>query len=174
MLADDLNSSKEVFVEHFRNQYGNDHPYMPVWVATEIMTFGHVLTMYQGAPNSIKKSIAAPLGIHDGVLGSWLLSLNTIRNICAHHSRLWNRSLGTKPMIPKNDTDWHDPISVGNDRVFGVLTILKYCMDRIAPQSSWTVRLFELLDQYPDIPTKSMGFPEDWKTCPIWSQKTRT
>ena len=90
-----VNSSKEVFVEHFRNQYGNDHPYMPVWVATEIMTFGHVLTMYQGAPNTIKKSIAAPLGIHDGVLGSWLLSLNTIRNICAHHSRLWNRKLGT-------------------------------------------------------------------------------
>ena len=173
MLADDLSSSKEVFVEHFRNQYGNDHPYMPVWVATEIMTFGHVLTMYQGAPNSIKKSIAAPLGIHDGVLGSWLLSLNTIRNICAHHSRLWNRSLGTKPMIPKykNDPDWYDPIPVGNDRVFGVLTILKYCLDQIAPQSSWNERLFDLLDSYPEIPLKSMGFPVSWKTCPFWSSK---
>lgn len=171
MLADDLSSSKEVFVEHFRSQYGNDHPYMPVWVATEIMTFGHVLTMYQGAPNSIKKSIAAPLGIHDGVLGSWLLSLNTIRNICAHHSRLWNRKLGTMPMIPnrKNDPDWHIPVTVSNDRVFGVLTILKYCLDRIAPQSSWSERLFDLLDSYPEIPLKSMGFPVAWRTCPIWS-----
>jgi len=171
MLSDDLNSSKEVFVEHFRNQYGIDHPYMPVWVATEIMTFGHVLTMYQGAPDSIKRNIAIPLGIHDRVLGSWLLSLNTIRNICAHHSRLWNRKLGTKPMIPhlKNDPSWHLPVAVGNDRVFGVLTILKYCMSRIAPQSSWSDRITELLNCYPEIPLKSMGFPNAWKSCPIWS-----
>jgi hypothetical protein len=173
MLADDLNSSKEVFVEHFRVQYGSDHPYMPVWVATEIMTFGHVLTMYQGAPDLIKKSISALLGIHNVVLGSWLLALNTIRNICAHHSRLWNRNLGTKPMIPryKNNPDWYEPVTVGNDRVFGVLTILKYCLDRIAPQSSWTERLMDLLDSHPAIPLKSMGFPSDWRTCPIWCIK---
>jgi abortive infection bacteriophage resistance protein len=175
MLADDLDSSKEVFVAHFRNQYGGDHTYMPVWVATEIMTFGNVLTMYQGAPNPIKMKIAAPLGIHDAVLSSWLLALNTIRNICAHHSRLWNRKLGNMPMIPKqkNDPNWHVPIVVGNDRVFGVLTILKYCLDRIAPQSSWSERLFELLDSYPEIPLSSMGFPQNWKSCPIWLVKSK-
>lgn len=173
MLADDLESSKEVFVEHFRRQYGNDHAYMPVWVATEIMTFGNLLTMYQGAPNPIKQRIATSLGVHDRVLGSWILSLNTIRNIGAHHSRLWNRVLGTKPMIPahKNDPNWHVPVAVGNDRVFGVLTILKYCIDRIAPQSSWSERLFDLIDSYSDIPLKSMGFPPAWQSCPIWSSK---
>jgi abortive infection bacteriophage resistance protein len=175
MLADDLDSSKEVFVAHFRNQYGGDHPYMPVWVATEIMTFGNVLTMYQGAPNPIKMKIAAPLGIHDAVLSSWLLALNTIRNICAHHSRLWNRKLGNMPMIPKqkNDPNWRVPIAVGNDRVFGVLTILKYCLDRIAPQSSWSERLFELLDSYSEIPLNSMGFPQNWQSCPIWLVKSK-
>ncbi len=106
-------------------------------------------------------------------LGSWLLALNTTRNICAHHSRLWNRKLGTMPMIPnrKNDPNWHDPVPVGNDRVFGVLTILKYSLDRISPQSSWTARVMDLLDSYPTIPLKSMGFPNDWKNCPIWSTK---
>ena len=171
MLADDLNSSKEVFVDHFRSQYGSDHPYMPVWVATEIMTFGNVFTMYQGAPNSIKMKVASRLNIHDRVLGSWLLSLNTIRNICAHHSRLWNKKLGIMPMIPnrKNDPRWHDPVPIRNDKVFGILTILKYCLDQIAPQSLWSERFIELLVSHPSIPLQSMGFPRDWKTCPIWN-----
>jgi abortive infection bacteriophage resistance protein len=170
MLADDLRHSKEVFVDHFRHQYGSDHTYMPVWVATEIMTFGHVLTMYQGAPDPIRRAIAKPLGIHDRVLGSWLLALNTIRNFCAHHSRLWNRKLGTKPTIPerKNGLHWHVPVPISNERMFGVLTIIKYCMDRIAPQSSWATRLQSLLHEFPNIPLNSMGFPIDWQSCPIW------
>lgn len=47
---------------------------------------------------------------------------------------VWNRKLGIMPMIPnrKNDSDWHQPIVVGNDRVFGVLTLLKYSLDRVA------------------------------------------
>jgi abortive infection bacteriophage resistance protein len=174
-LAEDVEHSKEVFVEHFLRRYGSEHAYMPVWAATEIMTFGHVLTMYQGAPDSIKRPIAKLLGIHDRVLGSWLLALNTVRNFCAHHSRLWNRQLGTKPMIPerKNGLEWHVPISVSNERLFGVLTILKYCMDRIAPQSSWAMRLKSLLQEFPNIPLSSMGFPRDWISCPIWSSNVK-
>ena len=170
-LADDMASSKEVFVKHFLTQYGSDHSYMPVWVATEIMTFGNILTMYRGAPDTIKRRIAATFGVHDKVLESWMLALNTIRNICAHHSRLWNRQLGNKPMIPhqKNAPSWHTPIAIPNDRVFGILTILKYSLDRIAPQSSWTTRLHSLLVDYPSIPLASMGFPVDWQTCPIWT-----
>ncbi len=172
-VADDMASSKEVFVKHFLAQYGSDHPYMPVWVATEIMTFGNILTMYRGASDAIKRSIAATFGVHDRVVESWLLALNTIRNICAHHSRLWNRQLGNKPKIPhqKNAPAWHVPITIPNDRVFGILTILKYSLDRIAPQSSWTTRLLSLLQDYPAIPLGSMGFPANWQSSPIWSSQ---
>lgn len=52
------------------------------------MTFDHVMTMYQGSPDRFKQNNTLPLGIDDRFLGSWLLTLNTIRNIYAHHSRL--------------------------------------------------------------------------------------
>ncbi len=167
-LADDMLNSKETFAEHFRTKYGKDHAYMPIWTASEIMTFGHMLTLFRGSAQPIKRAVAAPLAVHDTVVSSWLLTLNTIRNICAHHGRLWNRAPGTKPMIPKNDAQWHLPVAVGNDRMFGVLTILKYCLDRIAPQSAWPQRVVALLDEYPAIPRASMGFPADWKNCAIW------
>jgi len=162
--------SKETFVEHFRTKYGDNHKHMPIWVACEIMSFGCVLTFYNGSHPDIKKQVAAPFGVHDVVFSSWLSTLNTIRNICAHHGRLWNRVLGIKPKIPEKNKhpQWHEPVEITNDRIFGILTICKFCLDRIAPQSHWPGRLQALLDEFPKVPRSSMGIPANWRECPIW------
>lgn len=161
---------KEKFVAHFERKYGDVHDHLPIWMASEVMTFGCVLTMFRGAAHQTKKAVASAFGVPDPVLSSWLLCLNTIRNVCAHHSRLWNRELGVKPMIPRQDEypDWHQPVAVDNRRVFAVLTICNFCMQSIAPGSQWAQRLRALLDDFPQIPRASMGFPEDWLESPIW------
>jgi abortive infection bacteriophage resistance protein len=168
-LADQFAGSKEPFVEHFRIKYGDSHSYPPVWMACEVMTFGATLTFPRGCHHQIRREIAGGFGVDESVLDSWLLSLNTVRNICAHHSRLWNREIGTKPKIPNKDIRWHDPVKVGNQRVFGILTICKHCLDRIAPQSGWANRVRALLADSPHIPIGQMGFPADWHDCPIWT-----
>lgn len=167
-LGREMGRSKDTFVRHFTKKYGSDHGYLPVWMAVEIMTFGSVLTFYRGCPPVIHRELATSFGVHDTVFNSWLLTLNTVRNICAHHARLWNREIGTKPKIPDKDPAWNTPIKVEGDRVFAVLTICKWCLDRIAPQSRWSERLRALLAEFPNIPPVSMGFPKDWDKCPIW------
>jgi abortive infection bacteriophage resistance protein len=162
------NRSKERFVGHFQSRYGSHHSDLPIWMAIEIMSFGSVLTLYRGCSPSIRKTVAGPVDVHDAVFESWLLTLNTVRNICAHHGRLWNREIGTKPKIPNKDRNWHTPVEVGNRRMFGVLTICKWTLDRIAPQSRWANRLRTLLLEYPDIPLVSMGFPDNWQASAIW------
>ncbi len=164
--------SKETFADHFRKKYGDQHAYMPVWMAAEVMTFGNMLTLFRGVHPDIRREVAAVFGVHDVVLGSWLLALNTVRNICAHHGRLWNRVLGTKPMIPRKVQAWHTPVPIIGDRIFAVLTICKYCLDRIAPQSRWPDRWRELLAAYPYVPRGSMGIPSKWELCPIWTSST--
>lgn len=52
--------------------------------------------------------------------------------------------------------------------MFSILTILKYMLTRIAPQSNWLGRLDDLLQEYPDIPLLPMGVPDNWKECPVW------
>ncbi len=168
-IAKETKFSKETFAEHFRRKYGDEHTYMPVWMASEIMTFGCMLTFFHGSPYDIRKKIADVFGITDEVFSSWLLTLNVVRNICAHHGRLWNREFGVKPKIPRKQPVWHQPVEVANNRVFGIMTICKYCMDRIAPQSHWPNRVQDLLTQFPDIPKRSMGFPDNWQNCPIWT-----
>jgi abortive infection bacteriophage resistance protein len=164
-------NSKETFVNHFFGRYGDMHEHLPVWMASEIMSFGCMLTFYRGSHVNIRRNVAKPFSVHHKVLETWLLSLNTIRNICAHHSRLWNRYLGVKPLIPKKESHWHQPVDVSNDSIFSILTICKYCLDKIAPQSQWPVRCKNLLDEFPQIPRSAMGIPDNWLECPIWVEK---
>lgn len=124
---------------------------------------------------TIEQQVASVFGVPDTVMESWLLALNTVRNICAHHSRLWNRELGNEPMIPlaRDYPEWHTPVQVRNERLFGILTICKHCLNHIAPQSGWSHRLMALFEEYPDVPLASMGFPENWRECPIWKLNAR-
>lgn len=170
-LQTEINRSKDTFVKHFKQKYGGDHNHLPVWMAVEIMAFGSVLTFYRGSPHKIKKSIASAFGVPDVVFSSWLLTLNTVRNICAHHGRLWNREIGTAPLIPRaaDYPQWHQPHPFRNNRLFAALTICKWCVDRVAPQSGWSQRLRSLLAEFPSIPQVSMGFPADWEQSPIWT-----
>ncbi|MGI9014000.1 MAG: Abi family protein [Phycisphaerales bacterium] len=169
-LIQQFRNSKEVFVDHFKTNHADSHTYLPVWMATEIMSFGCMLTFYRGSHNDVRRAVSQPFNVHHSVFESWLFALNVVRNICAHHSRLWNRVLGVKPMIPKKKVDWHQPVIVHNDRVFGILTLCKWCLDRVAPQSHWPQRLSQLIDSSPHIPIQDMGFPTNWKDCPIWDQ----
>ena len=112
-------------------------------------------------------------GVADKVLESWLLSLNSIRNLCAHHARLWNRGMGNQPpAIPRahKHPDWHRPVPILPDRIFGVLTVLHYMLRQVAPQSRWRDRLQKLFAKYPDVPIRFMGFPENWLASPLWAE----
>lgn len=162
--------SRENFVTHFNDKYGDSHDYLPIWMATELMSYGTVMTLYNHCPDRIKNTIASDFGLPKKVFASWLLALNTVRNICAHHGRLWNRVLGVRPSIPKKIEypDWHDPETIRSDKVYASLTFCRYIMKRVAPQSNWKQRLLVLLSDYPTVPRVSMGFPKDWENSPIW------
>lgn len=169
-ISKEVNRSRETFVEHFKAKYGDTHACLPLWEAGEIMPFGFTLTMYRGVSEGVKKRIAAYYLIPDEVLSSWLRTLNVIRNICAHHGRLWNRELGVKPFIPRRAKyqQWHEPVAIPRNRIFGVLTILRYLLMITAPQSKRESRLLTLLNEYPEISRWSMGFPDNWKESRLW------
>lgn len=169
-ITDEVDRSKEKFVDHFRSKYGDTHQHLPLWMAGEIMSFGCALTIYRGMPDQIKRNIASHYGIPDAVLTSWLQTINVIRNICAHHSRLWNKEFGVRPFIPrkKKYPEWHEPVVISQNRMFGILTILHYLLRITAPQSKWKTRLNNLLDEYTEISRWSMGFPDNWKDSSLW------
>lgn len=169
-IDNEIDHSHEVFVRHFLTKYGDRHRYLPLWMASEIMSYGAMFMFFSGVEPGIKRVIAGTYGVPDEVLFSWLNVLNMVRNTCAHHGRLWNREFGIRPLLPnaRKYPQWHEPVAIPNHRVFAVLTILKYLTKTIAPQSCWPKRLRVLIAEYDDIPRRSMGFPERWDASPLW------
>lgn len=86
----DGSSRDEEFMKHFSSKYDGK---LPVWVATEIMTFGcmtHLLSLLSARDAG---QIASNLGIRNrNILHKCLKALNVLRNHCAHNAQLWNRS----------------------------------------------------------------------------------
>lgn len=165
-----FNRSREPFAIHFREKYGDRHALPPYWMLVNVMDFGTVFSLYRGAPKEIRKKISRSFGVEPTVMDSWLTTLNTTRNICCHHGRLWNRVYGTKPMIPrkKNDIRWHEPYRIRPDNVFAALAILRQLLETAAPDTNWQARLFELLDTRSEAELAMMGFEAGWQECPIW------
>jgi abortive infection bacteriophage resistance protein len=165
-LREEREKSTETFVKHFKAKYVEE-PDLPFWMACVLMSFGNFVRIFNYFPD--RRIMAREYSINAEVMQSWLRSLNYVRNICAHHGRLWNRVLAYSPKIP-TDKRWAEPVRImdSQNRIFSVLTILKYLLPYTAPQSKWSERLGKLLKAYPVIPKKLMGFPENWKECPMW------
>ena len=67
----------------------------------EVSSFGVLSSLYsQLKPGRDKRDIANYFGLSDKALVSWLHCIVYLRNICAHHSRLWNREMRIQPVIP--------------------------------------------------------------------------
>jgi len=159
--------SNEKFVQRFFNKYTSE-PRLPLWMVAEVMTFGQLFTFFRFLHFKEKQHLARTFGLYPPVFESWLHTLNFTRNTCAHHARLWNREIPIRPKIPKNLPEWHDPVRINNQRVFAILTMLKYLLSYIAPQTDWSRRLLSLLDEYDDIPLRNMGFPDNWQESTLW------
>jgi len=169
-LAKDIVQSKEQYILHFRTKYQDSHELPPIWVTVEQMTIGKTVTFYRGCSSSIQREIAAWFNVPDRVMFSWLRTLNEVRNVCAHHGRLWNRDLGNNLLLPneRKYPEWYKPYRVPQDKMFGVLCMLQYELKTVAPTSRWRERLLALLDEYSDIPISWMGFPKNWEEGPLW------
>ncbi|MDC7227014.1 MAG: Abi family protein [Spirochaetales bacterium] len=163
--------SREEFIRHFMNKYGDIHKEPPLWMAVEIMTFGSIVSLYRGVSNSLKQTIAKDFGVPDQVLSSWIVGINSIRNICAHHSRLYNRRLGYSFKLPRErkHPEWFSPVRISNSNVFTALTICNYLLSVIGAGSSWSSEIKDLFDKYESVPEIKNTFPRNWQQSKLWT-----
>lgn len=174
-LVEETQRSKEQFKDHFFKKYGDCHQNLPIWMVSELMSMGSMLSFYKGVEKGIQDQVAGHFGMPDEQLLTWLRSLYATRNICAHHSRIWNRLLGYAPGLPQKNKhpDWHLEDENGkkritNNRTGMVLIICHQFLKLISPTSQWQQRVNELFAQYPEIPRADMGLPADWQNHPLW------
>jgi len=169
----DTDRSKEKFIDHFRNDY-IEYPILPVWVAAEVMSFGTLSFMYKGLNGFDQAELAKPFGVNKVVVQSWLHTLAFVRNICAHHSRLWNRELSVAPKFPYVQS-WKPPAIPNPKAVYSVLCILRHLSVGEPCGDKWRMQTVGLLERWDAEPRwrKAMGIPVDWKSSVFWSSELR-
>jgi len=166
----EVGRAKEVFKDHFFAKY-DEHGRMPIWMTSEVLSLGLLSKLYRNLSLSPeKKAVARHFGIsHPPVLESWLQSMSYIRNVCAHHSRLWNRVLTIRPNYLERPIDtWIDD-RPPNDKSYFLVCCFLYMLRAVNPNTRFATHFKNLLNRYPNIKLGAMGFPVNWESQAFWS-----
>jgi abortive infection bacteriophage resistance protein len=167
-IREELLRSDDDVIASFQSRYSN--PYPPSYMLLEITSFGTLLRLYNNLlPCRLKKDIAATFGLPDSVFASWLHCIVSIRNVCAHHERLWNRKLRILPLFPrKTQNPWLADKTVANNRLFYALSMIIYLLNTVNPNHTFRQKLENLFCKYPNVDRAAMGFPANWHSEPLW------
>jgi abortive infection bacteriophage resistance protein len=172
-LAENERRAKEDFVVHFRNHYSSD---LPIWIAIELWDFGLLSTFLGGIKHADQDTIAGKYGLRRDLLTSWMRSINFTRNVCAHHSRLWNISPADYPRPPRvGELPLLDHLAkdrAAQSRIYAVAAAIQFLLRTVNPTTSWAARLKRHFASFPTAPGTAVGqsgFPLNWESLPLWS-----
>jgi len=178
-LTEEVTRSDEEFMKSFRLKYSD--PFPPSWMMFETSSFGGLSNMYSNLRTGrTKRFVASYFGLDDSTFSSWIHSFTYIRNICAHHSRLWNRTLSISPQVPRkpiqpflNNLLLPNPITgappiQNNKSSYYLCSMIIYFLNTINPNHQFKTRLSDLFAQYPMVDRSAMGFPYNWAVEVLW------
>lgn len=173
-LADCTDRSKEEFVNHYKTKYGTP---LPIWVSIEVWDFGLISWFFPGMQFKDREAMANRFGVpRPDVFATWLRTLNYLRNMAAHHSRVWNRNIIDQPRLPKpNEMTPFDPLVTNPEveRLYASLCIVAYLLERACPGSDWPAAVAAHLEAFPTPPAPhitlaALGCPAGWRGHAFW------
>jgi abortive infection bacteriophage resistance protein len=158
----------EPFVAHHQQQYGA----LPIWAAIEVWDFGLLSKLFAGMQHADQQAIAALYSAPSGqTFAQWLRSLNFIRNVAAHHSRLWNINVLELSSIPSG---W--PATLNRQKSFFYFCLMQQLLNVICPNSSWGQRFKNLMaNEFPMVANQTItlldfGAFAGWEGWTLWPQ----
>lgn len=173
-LQSEIDRSDETFIEHYNNTYSfPTQP--PSWMSLEVASMGTLSKIYQNLKKSgEKEAVANSFGISQvDIMENWMFCFSSLRNICAHHGRLWNRRMTALIKLSYNTTypffDKHEVKGIYQNKLYAVLCAMQYMLNQIEPTNNFKYRLKNLISTIPLGQEKEMGFNKDWDKHPFWN-----
>ena len=172
-LLDDFMHSREIFAIDHWNRFPRKNP--ESWKIMEVASLGQLSKFYKNLKHQLpeKSKIAKDfrLNLHSE-LASWLESIVYIRNIIAHHSRLWGRSMSKKPIVQINNPEGKWLLSDLSDfqkkKPFLIISTMVYLCDGLASNHGIRKEILKLFCECPHLPIYKIGFIDGWTNHPLW------
>ncbi len=163
--------NSEVFIGHFKLHY-QEYPALPVWVMVETISMALLSQLYSGMLREDQIPVAREYGIHSEVLSKWFHNFTYIRNICAHHSSLWNRNLSVELVLPVNNPKWNGLSGVRFGSVlYAINAVLESKVFSDAIRAEWHASIEAVFTDLPRVPGfwGHIGLPANWKKHVLWN-----
>lgn len=171
-LQKEIDRSNETFIEHYKTKYTQpEQP--PCWMSLEVTSIGQLSLLFQNLKNCPeKKAVTHHFGLFGAeILENWMHNFCHIRNICAHHGRLWNRRIAIPITMPrKTKTEFITNKGAYPYKIYASLCAMVYVLSIINPESTFRQQLRDLLESCPHGQLKEMGFPGDWQKENFWQK----
>jgi len=160
-VHEDTANSKEIFIRHYKTKYDN-FPTIPIWMVIEIISLGSLSYLYKNLHKDQQQKISKEIDLTYLVLEKWLHFFTYVRNICAHHARLWNRTMAISPIIPKSfPPEW---ARIRNDKLAFAIIVINFLLRKMPNgeiySAEWKRELHHLFLSPPSVPHfyESVGF----------------
>ena len=172
-LKKEFNRSQEIFIKDQKRRYPNQDS--DSWKILEVASMGTLSKLYKNLKHQLpeKATIAKEMGLNiHNELSSWLEAITYVRNIIAHHSRLWNRNMVKTPIEILNNpkSDWlNSPLlPVQSKKPFLIITVMIYLCNEVALTHHIKIKILDLFASNPNLPIYKLGFINNWENQPIW------
>ena len=172
IVASEIARSNDVFIKH---NFDNHDGEVPVWAVVEVLSFGTLskiiknLKTGQGSSYAIlaasyqykskKGNLISP---SQKMFASWIQSVSVMRNMCAHNSRIYNRTIHTTPEILDVDKIIPQPVHNG---LYQILLAMKYLRPSDEEWMVFVDEVDKLIQKNKGIISlTAMNFPTNWKS----------
>lgn len=168
-LDAEFRRSDETCAKHFRSVY--DAP--PLWSVVEIASFGALVRLYRICSPDDQNAVSSHYGVRGDILASYLQHLVVVRNLCAHHCRMFDRRFSYRFPAP---IAWRSIPNVDTATLFSqfalVYRLLKPTDKSVFDRDAWRNELCEFLHHMPQNPVcdhrSRAGIPSDPECSPLW------
>ncbi len=182
-IIGDLNRSQEHFILRHSEKYGVSEGLPPAWKTFEVVSLGTLSHIYSNIEYSHNKAnkkalsrVAEAINANSrDTAKNWMHALTLVRNICAHHGRLYDRRLNIAFKLPTitgpavHRLKWQFA-KIDPHTPYAAVAVLAFAMHRISPGNHFSEKLKSIIARYPSLDYNQLGFTENWETEPLWIQ----
>lgn len=147
----------------------------PSWLMVEVLSIGQLNRVHKALKQPAhRRAVARGMGSTDTLLSSWLDVFVRLRNLAAHHERMWDVRLERYPQVPEGEAiewprHWDRLLEESGKTMYCVLSAVQSTLFTVSPTSPWAGELASLLAGR-ELERESMGFPADWTEDPFWAR----
>lgn len=158
----DRHQSRESFLSHYYKNY-DDPELPPSWMLIEVLSLGTWSKVYANLRVSKdRKRIARVFDLPPATLESWMHSLTYLRNLCAHHSRIYGRKLAFPPALL---SEWPELPPYVFSRF---IAVMEYMLRKVSPDTQWGEKVKELMEDEALIRPELLGIQNhDFWECEL-------